>query len=179
MSIQRSTKRSLESLPKRENLFVFLHLNRHGLMERLKPKHRLNLCCFTARVHLQLLHIHNETVLCELTNLYNFHQHMLMSRCLEREGQNAQIHHHQVNLTLHGLRKARKNETGRYCSIVIQGSRLITRVNSTRAGAPCLHDQGLLEVLVLPHERLQELKVSNIYQNQLINHLGDKSRGEN
>lgn len=181
MSIQRSTKRSLESLPKRENLFVFLHLNRRGLkMERLKPKHSLNLCCFTAQVRqlLQLLHIHTEAILCELTNLCNFHQHMLMSRCLETEGQNAQIHHRQMNLTLHGLRKARKNETDRYCSIVIQGSCLITCVNSTRVGAPRLRDQGLLEVLILPHERLQELIVSSIYQSQLINHLGDKSRGE-
>lgn len=100
---------------------------------------------------------------------------MLTSRCLETEGQNAQIHHRQVNLTLHGLRKARRNETDRYCSIVIQGSCLTTRV--TRLAALCLHGQGFHEVLVLPHERVQELKVSDIYQNQLINHLGDKSKG--
>jgi len=157
---------------------VFLHLNHHGLkVESLKPKHHLNLCCFTARVHqlLLLLHIHNEAVLCELTNLCSFHQYMLTSRCLETEGQNAQIHHRQVNLTLHGLRKARRNETDRYCSIVIQGSCLTTRV--TRLAALCLHGQGFHEVLVLPHERVQELKVSDIYQNQLINHLGDKSKG--
>lgn len=149
-------KRSLESASKLENLFMCLNLSHLGpTVIRLKLPLR-GRCYFTAQhLHLdQHLRVRKRVKFrhYQVTSLLNSLIRMLMTLCLEKEGQNAPIRRHRVSLSLRGSKKARRDLSDRYCLILTRDVCLIIRAMTTPATVgQFLLDPELYKALVLLH----------------------------